>query len=1067
MTGEATELLETLRAALGPDYQVERVLGAGGMGSVFLARDLRLDRDVAVKVVSPELASSAALRQRFLREARTVARLRHPNIVDVYTAGEGGGLLYFIMQCVPGESLRDYLDREKRVPPARAAVILRDLAGALAYAHAQGIVHRDIKPENVLIDSRSGTAHLTDFGVARAFEATDDRMTGTGLILGSPRYMSPEQAAGDRELDGRSDIYSLGLVGYEMLTGEPTFSGASPVSVIAKQITEVPPPVSTRADDVPPALAHAIDKAVAKDPNDRWPDAAAMATALGDAVQGRTEGHSTVAVRGPRARRRIAALAGVAALALVAGGVWVTRSLGGAPAGVDRRKSILVTPFDVQGIDPSLTWLREGSVNMLTLNLASWTDLNVVDYERSLDLLRDADLENATRIGLEDAREMARDAGVWTVVLGQVRRIGDSLSVTARAYDVATGDRVGEAAEHRAAVGTDPRVIFDEVAADLLDLAGAPAMRPELAQTTTTSLEAYRAYLYGLQALNRWQLGEADSAFRAATEADSTFALAYYKGALARGWRRTISDTSDVRLARAAARHATRLPQRERALIESYGQLTQGLAAQTQGNLEGASAHFTAAERGYENILARDSTDAEAWYGLADAYFHHGSSGPGLDPQLGGRWTRALRAFDQTLALDSTFHLAYAHKLQVYQIAGTTGSPIVVVSDSVILIPNDSAARAVGADRVQAARVRARELALLQAKHWRYLDPDAPQAHTAVVDGYAAAGHYDSAALALRQTMERPEVRTPDMAYSLAALDMLAGSPDALTTLRTALDTYGADSLLAAGGFRRLPSLMGAANVAAFYGALPEHERVLEMVVRVEPRLPGANVPTRSIAAMWGAMARLALGMDSPKIRRTVDSSLAGIDRMTSGIAPNIQAQSRGLAFLAYLTTKDTSYIAPLRRWGSKRVPSEVDALMALDAGDTTRAATIAARFPASDSARLVTDPGAGFARFAQAEIFARLGDFRRAVAIYESIRRQDLGLAFGADPQWPLYARSFLARGQLYEQLGDRQRAIAAYEEFLSIWKEAAPELRDQLREAREGIIRLRDAPGTDVPRR
>ena len=279
MSESVTALLETLRAALAPEYEVERVLGTGGMGAVFLARDVRLDRQVAVKVVAPELAASDALRQRFLREARTIARLRHPSIVDVYTAGESNGLLYFIMRCVDGESLRDVLEREKRLTPARAAVILRDLANALAYAHAQGIVHRDLKPENVLIDSRTGTAHLTDFGVARALEVADDRMTGTGLIVGSPRYMSPEQAAGERELDGRSDIYSLGLIGYEIVAGEPTFSGASPVSVIAKQITEVPPPIATRADDVPAALAHAIDRAVAKDPNDRWPDAGAMATA--------------------------------------------------------------------------------------------------------------------------------------------------------------------------------------------------------------------------------------------------------------------------------------------------------------------------------------------------------------------------------------------------------------------------------------------------------------------------------------------------------------------------------------------------------------------------------------------------------------------------------------------------------------------------------------------------------------------------------------------------------------------------------------------------------------------
>jgi tetratricopeptide (TPR) repeat protein len=1067
MSESVSGLLETLRAALAPEYQVERVLGIGGMGAVFLARDLTLDRLVAVKVVAPELASSAALRQRFLREARTVARLRHPSIVDMYAAGEADGLLYFIMQYVPGESLRDYLDREKRVSSARAAVILRDLADALAYAHGQGVIHRDIKPENVLIDQRSGTAHLTDFGVARALEATDDRMTGTGLIVGSPRYMSPEQAAGERELDGRSDIYSLGLIGYEMLTGEPTFSGASPVSIIAKQITEVPPPVATRASDVPPALAHAIDCAVAKDSNERWQTAGEMAAALGDAVHGRTEGHAAVAARWPRRRRRLAAVAGALVLVLIAGGVWATRSLGGAPSGGERRKSILVAPFEIQGNDPEIAWLREGSISMLTLNLSSWSDLTVVDYERSLDLLRDADLDDAARIGLDDARGMAREAGVWTVVLGQVRRGRDSLIVVARAYDVATGKRVGDPAQHSAPLTTDPRMIFDAVARDLLDLAGAPPMRPELARTTTSSLEAYRAYLHGLQALNRWQLAEADSAFRRATEADSTFALAYHKHALTQGWSSSIIDTSDVRLAGAASRHATRLPQRERSLIESYLQLTQGLAAQTQGDFKSGGAYLAAAQRGYEAILARDSADAEAWYGLADAYFHDGVTGPGLNPELGRKWTRALRAFDRTLALDSTFHLAYAHKLSMYQMGGTDGQPMIVMGDSVVVLPNDSAARAVGVARVQQARARARELALIQAKHWRYLDPEAPQAHTAVVDSYAAAGHFDSAASALRQTMERPDLRTPDMAYSLAALDMLAGSPNALATLRSALDTYGADTLIAGGGSRKIPSLTAGANVAAFHGALPEYERVLALVPRIQPRLPGAGISMRSITGIWRTMTRLALGLDSPELRRTVDSSFAAIDGLTTPLAPTIKTQARGFALLAYYTTRDTAYVAPLRRWGSKRVPGEVEALMALEAGDTARAAGIAAGFRSPDSLLLVTDPGSGFAIYAQAEIFARLGNLRRAIAIYESIDRKDLGLSFGTDPRWPLYARSFLARGQLYERLGDRQRAIAAYEQFLEIWKEASPELRDQVRLAREGLVRLRDAPAPELPRR
>ncbi|MGQ0714751.1 MAG: protein kinase domain-containing protein [Gemmatimonadaceae bacterium] len=1052
-----SELLETLRAALAPDYEVERRLGAGGMGSVFLARDTRLDRQVAVKVVSPELAANSAVRQRFLREARTIARLRHPSIVDVYTVGESNGLLYFIMQCVVGESLRELLEREQRLSPERAAEILRELADALSYAHAQAVIHRDIKPENVLIDEPTGRALLTDFGVARAFEATDDRMTGTGLIIGSPRYMSPEQAAGDRELDGRSDIYSLGLVGYEMLTGAPTFSGASPVSVIAKQITEVPPPVATRVDGVPAPLAHAIDRALAKDPSERWATAEEMAAALAPTADASRIG----APAHRRANRSRVVIAGAAAvLAIAAIGAWALRD--GGPS-VDPRKSFFVAPFEVQGNDPALDWLRTGSVNMLTLNLATWSDLTVVDYERTLDLLRDAELDDASRIGLDDARGMARRSGVWTVVLGLIQRVGDSLIVTARTYDVETGRNADEPVQHTVHEDADPRLVFDAIARELLDLAGAPPMRPELARTTTSSLEAYQAYLTGLEALNGWRLAEADSAFEHAIRADSTFALAYYKRALAQGWRRTITDTSDVRLARTAALHGTRLPVRERSLVESYHQLTQGLAAHTQGDPRTGSAHLMAAARGYEGILAKDSLDAEAWYGLADAYFHDGGVGGGDNPDLGWKWTRALRAFERTLALDSTFHLAYAHKLSIYQVGGSNGSRIVVEGDTVMLVTSDSAARALGADRIERARATARELALRDARHWRYLDPEASQAHLAVVDGYVAARRFDSAAAALRQTMELPEVRTPDMAYYLAALELAAGAPDALGDLRRATEQYGPDSLIAAGGTRRFQSLMSASNVAAFHGTLPDHARVLDYLERVEPRLPGANTPMRYITGMWRAMTQLALGMDSPAIRRTVDSSIAAIDRMPAGIAGNVQGQSRGLAYAAYFTTRDTAYIGPLRRWGSKRLPPEIDALMALEAGDTTRAEQLAAGFRHPDSLGVLSPSGAGLAQFVQAELMARLGDLRRAVSIYESFDREDIGVG-GVDPRWPLFARSFLARAQLYEQLGDPQKAIAAYERFMELWREASPALQAQVRLAREGVARLKDARGEAV---
>ena len=271
--------VEALRAALGTQYAIERLLGLGGMGSVYLARDLTLDRPVAIKIINQDVASHPGLRERFLQEARTVAKLRHPNIVPVYAAGEARGMLYFVMEFVPGESLRDVMTREKRVDSERGTRILREVALALGHAHGHGLVHRDVKPENILIDQESGAARLTDFGVARAFES-DGALTQAGMVLGSPRYMSPEQASGDRVIDGRSDLYSLALVGYEMLAGVPVVESSTVAGMLVKHITESPTPLGTRVPDIPAHLATAMDRGLAKDPAARWQTGEAFAEAV-------------------------------------------------------------------------------------------------------------------------------------------------------------------------------------------------------------------------------------------------------------------------------------------------------------------------------------------------------------------------------------------------------------------------------------------------------------------------------------------------------------------------------------------------------------------------------------------------------------------------------------------------------------------------------------------------------------------------------------------------------------------------------------------------------------------
>ncbi|MGZ8413457.1 MAG: serine/threonine-protein kinase, partial [Gemmatirosa sp.] len=414
-TPDATppDQLAELRRALAGRFDVERLLGVGGMGSVYFGRDVTLDRPVAIKVVNPDVALAPTVRSRFLTEARTVARLRHPHVVAVHAAGEAEGLLYFVMEYVPGESLRDRLARDGRFDDGDALVALRDLARALGYAHAQGIVHRDVKPENVLLDRESGRAMLTDFGVAQAVAAQaegDARLTGLGIVLGSPRYMSPEQAAGERQLDGRSDVYALGLVAYEMFAGEPAVTATSAATILVKHLTEKPTPIATRSARVTPELAAVIERALEKDPAHRWQTADAMADALesvlaswdgapvatrplGAGGAGGIRGAPPVAAPARGRARRLAA-GGAVALAAVAGLGWwaLAGRAGGAPRGVDPRMSYLVAPFEVQSGDPQLTWLREGSVSMLALNLSQWRDLQVVDYERALDLLRDLEL---------------------------------------------------------------------------------------------------------------------------------------------------------------------------------------------------------------------------------------------------------------------------------------------------------------------------------------------------------------------------------------------------------------------------------------------------------------------------------------------------------------------------------------------------------------------------------------------------------------------------------------------------------------------------------------------------
>ena len=275
------ELRAHLERILAGVYDLEHELGRGGMGVVYKARDRRLKRTVAIKVLPPELGYRSEIRSRFLREAETAAQLGHPNIVPIYSVDERDGLVYFVMAFIDGDNLGTRLQKHGAMEPEAARRLLRDVADALAYAHSRGVIHRDIKPDNIMLDVGSGRPMVTDFGIARAIsDGADARLTATGIAIGTPAYMSPEQSAGDKEVDGRADLYALGIVAYQMLAGEPPFIASSTPAMLVKHLSERPTPVNMKRTGIPADLAAIVMCCLEKDPADRFDSAEALIAAL-------------------------------------------------------------------------------------------------------------------------------------------------------------------------------------------------------------------------------------------------------------------------------------------------------------------------------------------------------------------------------------------------------------------------------------------------------------------------------------------------------------------------------------------------------------------------------------------------------------------------------------------------------------------------------------------------------------------------------------------------------------------------------------------------------------------
>ena len=1048
MTTEPRDVSEILQAALGARYELGAELGRGGMGVVLLARDRVLDREVAVKVIHPQLADHGALIDRFLAEARTVARLRHPNIVAIHEAGEAEGLLYFVMDRVPGETLRDRLQREGRLPTEDAARITADLADALDAAARAGVVHRDVKPENVLLESGTGRALLVDFGIARLQESEGKReITGAGMAVGTPAYMSPEQATGDDDVDPRSDLYALGVVAYEMLAGTPPFTGPNRV-VVSHHMSTRPTPVQRRRPDTPPALASAITRALEKAPADRWQTGRAFHEAL------RGEQPQPV-----RRSRGLVALAAIVMLVVAGGGVALARrGIDGPPAGVNPRHSILILPFENTRRDADADWLGDASVAMLGLNLSQWTDLNVVDHGRVRDLLKRRGIDDDPEIGLEAARRVARDAGAWTVILGQFERIGDSLSLVARMFDVATGERI-DVARVDGRPGNDERPMFDQLAAALLDIAGAPTgIQTGLVAATTPSLEAYRAYLDGMSYLQGWDVVAAEGAFERAVGIDTTFALAWYRLALTRGWILGADDELSRRAMVRATMHAGSLPLHDRLVINAYRAFLQD--------------DLATARTLYREMLARDSSDVEAWYGLGEATHHD----PALPP--GARLTQAYRAFVRTLALVPDYALAFVHPAEILSAASMREPQLLMVSS------DSFAPGAASAAAPAQATARARTALVALARQWVTVQPAALRAHTTLFDALVLTGNLP-AALAELERFETASAGHPGFALERARAEFAAGRVDsAAAGLRRTVDSAAPEDFDSwTTGLAAAQEIAAAANVFAYQGDLTRAARALELAGRVRDRFMEATADSASRADPYRAHWRIqvlgqlyaATGGPAPVLRRVWDTAAEAARAAPADERAHVARMGAPAAIgLFAVTAGDTSALHELRAMAGDQPPREVEALLALARQDRAGARRaldeepVAREKPADGKEAMSSQDKGPTADMiirdykAPLEATARywLGDYEGTVAALQHFEPDRLSTSRW-DWRWGMLGRVRLLRAMAFEKLGRNNDAEREYSRVVEQWRNADPALQAYVTDAMQGLARVRGEAG------
>ena len=646
-----TDQLKRLGNALGGRYTIERELGHGGMATVYLADDLRHHRQVAIKVLRPELGLLLGP-DRFTREIRIAAALNHPHILPLHDSGEADGLLFYVMPYVRGGSLRQKLSREQRLSIDEAVGIVRHVASALDHAHAHGLIHRDIKPENILL--HEGEAMVTDFGIAlAAATGPGERLTATGLMLGTPEYMSPEQAAGERALNARSDVYSLGCVLYELLAGEPPHTGATAQSVIARRFTEPAPSVRRLRPMVAPAVEQAIARALAVDPADRFPSVAAFADALAAAP---------------------------------------------AAASAPRPPSVAVLPFLNLSADPENEFFADGITEDVIAQLSKIRSLKVISRTSVM----------AFKKREQSLREIGVTLDVTTLLEGSVRRAGSRVRIVAQLIDAGTDRHLWAETYDRDLI--DIFAIQSDVALQI-----AAALEAELSseekrrirKKPTDDVQAYQLYLLGKHCVTRWTQEGFDQGIKHLKQAvarDPNYALAYATIAYA---------YMDIGLGVAGALPPEEAFQRSKAAVARALEIDSGLAEAhaVLGHLRFVCDYdWAEAEAAFKRAIELNPNSGEAYdfYGLMlsaleryDEAIEMQRRAYELDPLAhrmdivttllrAGRYEEAFHAVTRVLEVEPHFALAHATLGWVYLQKGMPDQGLTSLQKAVSLSPEST-----------------------------------------------------------------------------------------------------------------------------------------------------------------------------------------------------------------------------------------------------------------------------------------------------------------------------------------------------------------------------------------